>query len=149
MPSASWVPSSPVRKHRAPKGALRRLHWRHVTRALSMGQKAPSAKRCIKTAGIVVRGPPAEAVRKHRAPKGALRLDTAVGEHIGITDVRKHRAPKGALRRTLLWNSAKRFTVRKHRAPKGALRLVDTLKTRLVLIGQKAPSAKRCIKTGC
>ena len=65
---------SVVRKHRAPKGALR-LHipW-FITVPLSAGQKAPSAKRCIKT------------------PWQELVLDAAMGE------VRKHRAPKGALR---------------------------------------------------
>ena len=40
------------------------------------------------------------------------------------------------------------FLVRKHRAPKGALRLDDLIANTLdVFIGQKAPSAKRCIKT--
>ena len=38
------------------------------------GQKAPSAKRCIKTEGIYERVPIHRLlVRKHRAPKGALR----------------------------------------------------------------------------
>ena len=63
--------------------------------------------------------------------------------------VRKHRAPKGALRRLIgLRHRDPETTVRKHRAPKGALRHVNVVwdialgKTR-----QKAPSAKRCIKT--
>ena len=38
--------------------------------------------------------------------------------------------------------------VRKHRAPKGALRLNAILSSNgAVLLRQKAPSAKRCIKT--
>ena len=37
--------------------------------------------------------------------------------------------------------------VRKHRAPKGALRLSIGVGVRIVVICQKAPSAKRCIKT--
>ena len=37
--------------------------------------------------------------------------------------------------------------VRKHRAPKGALRLLRHRAGGLVFGGQKAPSAKRCIKT--
>ena len=38
-------------------------------------QKAPSAKRCIKTANMGVTGAKRmRPVRKHRAPKGALRL---------------------------------------------------------------------------
>ena len=40
--------SSQVRKHRAPKGALRRRRARMIRFVLS-GQKAPSAKKCIKT----------------------------------------------------------------------------------------------------
>ena len=89
-------------------------------------QKAPSAIRCIKTA----RAPP---------PSGEKKWN-----------VRKHRAPKGALR--LMWISSMKssvsLSVRKHRAPKGALRLGD-LDVALVEVGvrQKAPSAKRCIKT--
>ena len=67
-----------VRKHRAPKGALRQAaervgHWP------LQGQKAPSAKRCIKTGG-------------------------GHGVWAGILGVRKHRAPKGALRHTDHWH---------------------------------------------
>ena len=40
----------------------------------SVGQKAPSAKRCIKTSGASGGDPAFGGVRKHRAPKGALRL---------------------------------------------------------------------------
>ena len=116
------------------------------------------------------------AVRKHRAPKGALRLEKHFSSVQDEILVRKHRAPNGALRRgrgvcllgceyprqkapgakwciktaqqgsffsSLLWGR-----VRKHRAPKGALRpcyhphLLTNYK-----LSQKAPSAKRCIKT--
>ena len=61
-------------------------------------QKAPSAKRCIKTPGIgTSRTCPIE-VRKHRAPKGALRRaeECFVGQL--FADVRKNRAPNSALR---------------------------------------------------
>ena len=62
-------------------------------------QKAPSAKRCIKTDAVdrvpVVVG----AVRKHRAPNGALRLQEVLHSRPRATFVRKHRAPNGALRR--------------------------------------------------
>ena len=38
--------------------------------------------------------------------------------------------------------------VRKHRAPKGALRLAESVADALYdVVSQKAPSAKRCIKT--
>ena len=62
--------------------------------------------------------------------------------------VRKHRAPKGALRRlaTAIFENLNSI-VRKHRAPNGALRRGEVVFTRLQALGQKAPSAKRCIKT--
>ena len=140
-----------VRKHRAPKGALRQLdsHARRV---------------------------PFEHVRKHRAPKGALRHRACGFRCVdNRIRVRKHRAPNGALRPDSLL-PVRRFVtlVRKHRAPNGALRLAlgivvevhgravpesterqtvhldwfphDTA-TCGVEVSQKAPSAKRCIKT--
>ena len=69
-----------------------------------------------------------------------------------LSPVRKHRAPKGALRlRRLIFSSLNRIQVRKHRAPKGALRPGRVGGVPLFAHGQKAPSAKRCIKTlwGC
>ena len=136
-----------VRKHRAPKGALRRAGWngginlRKIVRkrrapkgalrrdlldraALPAGrQKAPSAKRCIKTishpggAGI-----PSTLVRKHRAPKGALRRLEP------IVDVRNHavsqKAPsaKRCIKDTDPVPDRHDGCARKHRAPKGVLR---------------------------
>ena len=85
-------------------------------------------------------------VRKHRAPKGALRLglDRAAADD---EEVRKHRAPKGALRHVLNCVLGSRLgNVRKHRAPKGALRLTASVRAK-ARVCQKAPSAKRCIKT--
>ena len=41
---------------------------------MNVGQKAPSAKRCIKTHKRYSLESDALTVRKHRAPKGALRL---------------------------------------------------------------------------
>ena len=61
--------------------------------------------------------------------------------------VRKHRAPKGALRRHRLSGNNQRHHVRKHRAPKGALRRVSVSESTFSSFCQKAPSAKRCIKT--
>ena len=88
-----------VRKHRAPKGALR-LRVEHPCVHFNLvGQKAPSAKRCIKTrrrhcAGWSCR----HCVRKHRAPKGALRPNDAGLMPEPVSSVRMHRAPNGALR---------------------------------------------------
>ena len=76
------------------------------------------------TFSLVTGGATRRAVRKHRAPKGALRLRVQATQ-VKIVIVRKHRAPKGALRLVLL---LQRFNGRR--------------------VGQKAPSAKRCIKTG-
>ena len=88
-------------------------------------KKAPSAKRCIKTSVPCSSARYAvQSDRKHRAPKGALRHDGQRTDQATDRDVRKHRAPKGALRLPEREVSA-------YRAP----------------IGQKAPSAKRCIKT--
>ena len=115
-----------VRKYRAPKGALRLIKGGDVTLIVSCRQKAPSTIRCIKTSDA-----------------GASCPESA-------HPVRKHRAPKGALRRWNPPNSGVRRQVRKHRAPKGALRpLVVDLNVDRGINGerQKAPSAKRCIKT--
>ena len=62
-----------VRKHRAPKGALR-------------------------LAAVVTASGSFLLVRKHRAPKGALRPKYEYVKHEDANNVRKHRAPKGALR---------------------------------------------------
>ena len=113
------------------------------------GQKAPSAKRCIKTVGneSSQRLLPIPA-RKHRAPKGALRHG-AVTVRAAVRLARKHRAPKGALRPDVgcfLTGLVK--GARKHRAPKGALRQSRCgTRFRRRRGRQKAPSAKRCIKT--
>ena len=111
------------------------------------GQKAPSAKRCIKTIPplcVIAHTP--TLVRKHRAPNGALRLgERPRGDK--RNQVRKHRAPNGALRQVcrdtlvsvevvsestehqkvlenpvFVTTTYSRFIVRKHRALKGALR---------------------------
>ena len=64
--------------------------------------------------------------------------------------VTKQQAPKGALRRgdPLDAPADSAVVVRKHRAPKGALRheLFGAHRA-LAFLRQKAPSAKRCIKT--
>ena len=65
-------------------------------------QKAPSAKRCIKTGHPEAVDGDLEWVRKHRAPNGALRLVMQIMSCFVIVRVRKHRAPKGALRLFLL-----------------------------------------------
>ena len=63
----------PVRKHRAPKGALRQGDFALSEPLVVESQKAPSAKRCIKTVCCVSHCGFTFCVRKHRAPKGALR----------------------------------------------------------------------------
>ena len=137
-----------LRKHRAPKGALR-LSWSAQLGSTSQSQKGPSAKRCIKTCEREAPGSHGHTVRKHRAPKGAFRRSCDDVRDLTRAIVRKRRAPKGALRRFLGVNPMMRpRQVRKHRAPKGALRQPQPAN----LDGpnassQKAPSAKRCIKT--
>ena len=87
-----------VRKHRAPEGALRQVFARDVLVTFVIGQKAPSARRCIKTVATSnVLKNVLESVRKHRAPEGALR-PRGRGLSARRSWVRKHRAPEGALR---------------------------------------------------
>ena len=86
-------------------------------------QKAPSAKRCIKTARHPQSCPSTAHVRKHREPNGALRQVEYADPRTRVSWVRKHRAPKGALRRAQRrLRRGGGFRARKHRAPKGALR---------------------------
>ena len=67
-------------------------------KACKSGQKAPSAKRRIKT-GLQTRMRIFRTrVRRHRAPKGALRHPDVIAVERSVLSVRKHRAPKGALR---------------------------------------------------
>ena len=116
--------TSSVRKHRASKGALRPVETVLVGRAQSISQKAPSAKRCIKTQHpMLSAGEGSHQVRKHRAPKGPLRrVDSSRLAELHVL-VRKHRAPNGALRHPTCHHLLFVFdSVRKHRAPKAALR---------------------------
>ena len=140
-----------VRKHRAPKGALRLVNGPELLGDALPRQKAPSAKRCIKTRWNWLTLGDNATVRKHRAPKGALRRKKSRRPCNDIPDVRKHRAPKGALRlrRRLIFVVGGCRRVRKHRAPKGAFRQHCRwrIQTRQIALRQKAPSAKRCIKT--
>ena len=61
-------------------------------------QKAPSAKRCIKTGPASIESDGMLAVRKHRAPNGALKLLSMTTKRHVLFQVRKHRAPNGALK---------------------------------------------------
>ena len=111
-----------VRKHRAPKGALRRAQTPSRTCSRAARQKAPSAKRCIKTRGhrlLVL----ASLVRKHRAPKGALRRVVGSGKWV------------------------KAFLSQKAPSAKRCIKTRAATLTRKTKVRQKAPSAKRCIKT--
>ena len=125
--AASWFTwfnsqKAPSAKRCIKTGCMNVL-WRRQGR---LGQKAPSAKRCIKT-GQTCRpcGTVRAVVRKHRAPNGALR-QACCREHLAcFRCVRKHRAPNGALRQACCREHLACFRcVRKHRAPNGALRRV-------------------------
>ena len=173
---ATLAPFTPfrVRKHRAPNGALRRVSLIDWVGAVMPGQKAPSAKRCIKTGATDPRSGLCFHGQKAPSAKRCIKTFVLDGFDHGIhRHVRKHRAPNGALRRRSDDSrgsigggrqkapSAKRciktpspdgrerrvYKVRKHRAPNGALRLNDRTTGDCMVVGQKAPSAKRCIKT--
>ena len=113
-----------VRKHRAPKGALRHSKTIILRPVLKVRQKAPSAKRCIKT----METPSAnrQTTLSQKAPSAKRCIKTGCSSPLRSTRrrVRKHRAPKGALRpgATPFPRPTSPLSVRKHRAPKGALR---------------------------
>ena len=114
------------------------------------GQKAPSAKRCIKTSRFPSSHTnAARGVRKHRAPNGALRPSYGIcSMTLRISPVRKHRAPKGALRHATPRDPAPAFgsesTERQTAHYDGRMTAQTESQSR---VRQKAPSAKRCIKT--
>ena len=134
-----------VRKHRAPKGALRQQRPR-CSRDSCSGQKAPSAKRCIKTWSVDADGL-VSVVRKHRAPKGALRQDSDGDVRRGLDGVRKHRAPKGALRLDCSGLPCTNIPGQKAPSAKRYIKTSRSSRMRGLRPCQKAPSAKRCIKT--
>ena len=138
-----------VRKHRAPKGALRRKR-KEPEGHRQTGQKAPSAKRCIKTVefGLVLVEP--VRVRKHRAPKGALRLASSTRSKSPSCPGQRAPSAKRCIKtnRSCRPHTRALAQVRKQRAPKGALRLTNAASSSdSHLLSQKVPSAKRCIKT--
>ena len=135
-----------VRKHRAPKGALR-----HVTNLLLealefLSQKAPSAKRCIKTRHFRAGHPSLSLVRKLRAPQIShvipfFQLCTNSQKSQNFNDPTSNVETTGReLRATFLRNHPRP-------APNGALRQIIEPRLSAHVAGQKAPSAIRCIKT--
>ena len=85
-----------IRSQKAP--SAKRCIKTHVLNTWHMfsvsSQKAPSAKRCIKTLeGDGCLDAPSS-VRKHRAPKGALRQTHEALADADEVSVRKHRAPQ-------------------------------------------------------
>ena len=135
-----------VRKHRAPKGALR--HSRTFFKTFEVAsQKAPSAKRCIKTPRHGLSKHQTHQVRKHRAPKGALRLRSPLA--LPSRRIPGQKAPSAKRCIKTKAERAKNAAERGQKAP-SAKRCIKTTR-RLSAEGrngcQKAPSAKRCIKT--
>lgn len=120
----------------------------HRGRDTPGSQKAPSAKRCIKTELFSCSSEHHCFIRKHRAPNSALQLHQLALRRTTVRPIRKHRAPQGAFRRGpsdlagLLSNSEK--------AP-STKRCIKTFEagvsTNSTTLGQKALSTKRCIKT--
>ena len=162
-----------VRKHRAPKGALRPSALQGDWSGVWAGQKAPSAKRCIKTCCCSryflflfprQKAPSAKrCIKTHASPvssdfgfqrqkapsaKRCIKTGAAAATVVAVLRVRKHRAPKGALRHVSRPPSPTR--ARRQKAP-SAKRCIKTqarrFPDRLPRPCQKAPSAKRCIKT--
>ena len=112
-------------------------------------QKAPSAKRCIKTRRRSSQcGYPHCALQKAPSAKRCIKTLSCCQLRGRGTRVRKHRAPKGALRPGFDAYDAAKWA--RQKAP-SAKRCIKThwFSGRLssVPTSQKAPSAKRCIKT--
>ena len=150
------------------------FYWTDTTCQPRASQKAPSAKRCIKTGCHVAGLSASGVVRKHRAPKGALRPPAEDVQATAAALVRKHRAPKGAVRH--LWFDAVAQGGQRQIAPSPQKLACNSLSTHFnnhrkplsinVLISNmknsqpncmrhfpttlrdgQPPSAKRCIKT--
>ena len=114
-----------VRKHQAPKGALRRCFRVDAGYASFPVRKHQAPIGALRLTNDVIHSARGRLrVRKRRAPNGVLRLCTRVIFNFGVVFVRKHRAPKGALRLRVNRRSVNLRSrhLRKHRAPKGALR---------------------------
>ena len=137
-----------VRKHRTPKGALR-IVTKEVPLALHLRQKAPSTKRCIKT--HLVANVIDFAINSQKAPSAKRCINTSPYPQRSspqYTRVRKHRAPKGALRHAASWGTGRstgrsESTERQKVHSDGDRREVN----RGGEGHEKAPSAKRCIRT--
>ena len=135
-----------VRKHRSPQISHVIPFFQLCTNSQkSQNFNDPTSN--VETTGRELR---ATFLRNHPRPAPERRTKTAV--HLSTpstnTFARKHRAPKGALRQADLAVQLDLVgSVRKHRAPKGALRLREHSLEKADLAGQKAPSAKRYIKT--
>ena len=114
---------APVRKHRAPKGALRPPR-RAIRPGRPPSQKAPSAKRCIKTEGGLRLRRVRDDIRKHRAPKGALRRQRTRPFSSVFLKGQKAPSAKRCIKTKYHPDAARSSCsrVRKHQAPKGALR---------------------------
>ena len=72
--------------------------YREIDESFEDGQKAPSAKRCIKTAAHFGRELLRMACQKAPSAKRCIKTFEVVRVDHGAESVRKHRAPKGALR---------------------------------------------------
>ena len=120
-----------------------------TTTPLLTSQKAPSAKRCIKTAGRVSPLYTTGSGQKAPSAKRCIKTCGARPRRRRTIPVRKHRAPKGALR-LVEGGECSNLTHCRQKAP-SAKRCIKTSDVPVVnnhvVRGQKAPSAKRCIKT--
>ena len=136
-----------VRKHRAPKGALRQVVESCFCESVER-QQAASAKRRIKTRGSSLRG--CVRLLSESTERQTAHQDERLHFLLCYVclPVRKQRAPKGALRLHHFHERADvERGIRKHRAPNGALRRHDCVALTARAACQKAPSAKRCIRT--
>ena len=138
-----------VRKHRAPKGALRRdVIWAVSVLSLRC-QKAPSTTRCIETWAYHRR--PVHPLGDQRAPSTIRCIKTKPSFSPGkpcrpqSESTGRHKVHYDDF---MMWHEIFFPAIRKRRAPKGVLRPEENAGVRENdVVGQKAPSAIRCIMT--
>ena len=117
-----------VRKHRAPKGALRRRTSARVM-PFTMSQKAPSAKRCIKTCGVPDGQAPHRSGQKAPSAKRCIKTCRALTRMLACCWRQKAPSAKRCIKTRYVFKTlaSSYRSVRKHRAPKGALRPAATI----------------------
>ena len=136
------APSAKKRIKTAPRVANAGAHF--------FGQKASSAKRCIKTCcvGVMLSMFQKDGQKASSAKRCIKTIHSRNSMEFGLGSQKAPSAKRCIKTHGQAWRQPCRLPwVRKHRAPNGALRRHKTVIRTILRESQKAPSAKRCIKT--